>query len=144
MRRNSEEKKKNSQTILPKINPAIVAYNTTSPTYTAVFLLPRTPLTTSILGRLKLGPARSKASAGPECIPLAINACSIGISVKVEKYMKAPNIDATTFPKTVFCPTMLVMVASGSSGMINPEKIHINYQGNDIKISPDVKYTLPC
>lgn len=52
-----------------------------------------------MLGKLKEGPDKSKAKAGPFDIPLAINACKIGISVKVEKYIKAPNIEAIKFPK---------------------------------------------
>ena len=56
-----------------------------------VFLIPITLLITNIFGKDKAGPAKSKASAGPFPIPLAINPCKIGTSVKVEKYIKAPT-----------------------------------------------------
>ena len=39
-----------------------------------VFVVPKTFLITNMLGRLKLGPARSKAKAGPDAIPFEIKA----------------------------------------------------------------------
>ena len=41
-------------------------------------------------------------------MPLAINACKIGISVKVEKYIKAPKIEATKLPVIEFDVTLHV------------------------------------
>ena len=70
-----------------------------------------------MFGRLKDGPAKSNARAGPEAIPLAINACNIGISVNVEKYINAPNIEAIKLPVIVFCPTNLSIIVWGSKGL---------------------------
>jgi len=53
--------------------------------YYSCFLVSNTYLITSIFSKLRLGPANSKPRAGPLDMPLAINACKIGISVNVEK-----------------------------------------------------------
>jgi len=50
-----------------------------------------------MVGRLTEGPARSMATAGPFSIPNDIKLCTIGISVKVAKYMKAPKLLAIRF-----------------------------------------------
>ena len=67
---------------------------TTRATKTRVFLVPRTPLITSMLGRDTAGPAKRSESAGPRPMPEPIRLSRIGISVRVAKYIKAPDTDA--------------------------------------------------
>ena len=78
---------------------------TTSATYTIVFFVPIILLNTSMLGRLKAGPAKRSAKAGPLPIPEFINPCSIGTSVSVAKYIKAATIDEMKFAHKEFPPT---------------------------------------
>jgi len=82
---------------------------------TRVFFVPMTLLITSILGRLRAGPARSRASAGPCPIPLPRSPCSMGISVRVAKYMNAPATDANRFALREFPPTAFVIQREGIS-----------------------------
>ncbi len=58
-----------------------------------------------MLGNDNEGPAKSKASARPLLIPAAMSPCSIGISVKVAKYMNAPTIDAKRLENNELPPT---------------------------------------
>ena len=63
--------------MLPKIMPLKVAINITKDTKTTVFLVPSTLRITNIFGKLKAGPAKSKAKAGPFPIPLPMRPCKI-------------------------------------------------------------------
>ncbi len=93
----------------------------------------KTFLITNIFGRLNDGQANNKARAGHVDIPFAIKACIIGISVSVEKYIKAPNSDAIKFHNTVFCHTTDCIVLSGKIGIINPAiNTQINNSGKSI------------
>ena len=58
-----------------------------------------------IAGRESAGPARSKARAGPCPIPDPINPWRIGTSVRVAKYMRAPETEANRFAHREFPPT---------------------------------------
>jgi hypothetical protein len=91
--------------IAPKIIPVIVAIITTKLTYTTVFFVPIALPITSMLGKLKAGPARSSARDGPFPIPEPIRPCRIGTSVKVAKYINAPTTDEKKFAKREFPPT---------------------------------------
>jgi len=96
-------------------------------------LFHKTFLITNIFGRLNDGQANSKANAGHIDIPFAIKACIIGISVSVEKYIKAPNSDAIKFHNIVFCHTTDCIVLSGKIGIINPAiNTQINNSGKSI------------
>lgn len=102
-----------------------------------------------MLGKLKLGPDNNKANAGPLDIPFEIRACKIGISVKVEKYMKAPKIDAIKFPKILFLPTICSINCWGINGIINPAtKTPMKRRGikvfpkNQVSFSHDLEVSL--
>ena len=97
----------------PKINPDIVDITTTKVIYTKVFCVPITLRITSILGSDSAGPASSSASAGPLPIPLLINPCKIGTSVKVAKYINAPTIEAKKFEKIELPPTKSIIHSFG-------------------------------
>ena len=77
----------------------------TRATYTAVFFVPKTPRMTSIFGRDNDGPANSKAKAGPLPMPEANRPWTIGTSVNVAKYMKAPVKLAKKFDNNELPPT---------------------------------------
>ena len=79
----------------------------TSRTKTAVFLVPITERMTNMFGRLKAGPARSRASAGPLPIPAPIRPCRMGTSVSVAKYMNAPTTEANRLAHRELPPTRL-------------------------------------
>jgi len=83
----------------------MVAIMTTKLTYTTVFLVPITLLITNILGKLKAGPAKSNANAGPFPIPAPIKPCKIGTSVSVAKYINAATMDEKKFANKEFPPT---------------------------------------
>ncbi len=104
----------------PYVSPAIVEYINTIVMYVIVFLLPSIFLITNKLGRLILGPASSNANAGPLCIPSFMSACSIGISVSVEKYIMLPNNALAKFAVIVLVPATLSIKPSGISGITNP------------------------
>lgn len=95
------------------MNPEIVAIMITSETKTIVFCVPITERITSILGRLKAGPAKSNESAGPFPIPAPIRPCKIGTSVKVAKYINAPAIEAKRFARIELPPNALFTHAVG-------------------------------
>ena len=99
--------------IAPKIIPVIVAIITTKLTYTTVFFVPIALLITSMLGKLKAGPARSNAKAGPLPIPEPIKPCKIGTSVKVAKYIKAAITEEKKLAKREFPPTIVVIYREG-------------------------------
>ena len=63
----------------------------------AVFLTPITPPITSILGSDRVGPAKSSESAGPLPIPAPIKPWRIGTSVRVAKYINAPETETKRF-----------------------------------------------
>jgi len=96
-------------------------------------LFHKTFLITNIFGKLNDGHASKSANAGHIDIPFAIKACIIGISVSVEKYIKAPNIDAIKFHNILFCHTIDCIVLSGNIGIINPAiNTQINNSGKSI------------
>jgi len=66
-----------------------------------------------MLGRLKAGPERRSANAGPLPIPEPIKPWSIGTSVNVAKYIKAPETDAKRLALKLFPPTKLATNFSG-------------------------------
>ena len=68
-------------------------------------MVPRTERMTSMLGRETAGPERRRASAGPFPIPAPSNPCKMGTSVKVAKYIKAPEIAAKKLARSPFPPT---------------------------------------
>lgn len=68
-----------------------------------------------MFGKDSAGPANSSAIAGPLPIPAPISASTIGTSVSVEKYIKAPNTEAMTVDVNVLPPTA---IATHSEGMI--------------------------
>ena len=55
------------------------------------------------------GPRAASASAGPDPMPLPTRPCTIGTSVSVAKYMKAPAIAANTFDAIELPPTRPVI-----------------------------------
>ena len=100
-------------TIAPNIIPVIVAMITTKLTYTTVFFVPIALPITSMLGKLKAGPARSRANAGPCPIPEPIRPCRIGTSVKVAKYINAPTTDEKKLANKEFPPTRVATKCDG-------------------------------
>ena len=60
-----------------------------------------------MLGRLRAGPASSRASAGPLPMPLPNKPWMMGTSVSVAKYMKAPPSAAKKLAATELPPTMV-------------------------------------
>src|SRR5690554_468378 len=78
----------------PYIKPVMVAISTTRAQYTRVFCVPRMVRITSMLGNDRAGPASNSANAGPLPIPEPIRASTMGTSVRVEKYIRAPSTDA--------------------------------------------------
>jgi len=93
--------------------PVRVAITITNRTKTTVFFIPITEPITSIFGKDKAGPAKSKANAGPFPIPLPIRACKIGISVRVAKYIKAPTTEANRTEPNELPPTKLLIHSDG-------------------------------
>ena len=91
----------------------MVAIITTKLTYTNVFFVPMTLLITNILGKLKAGPAKSKANAGPFPMPEPIKPCKIGTSVSVAKYINAATIDEKKLANKEFPPTRAVTKRDG-------------------------------
>ncbi len=83
----------------------MVENNTTNPKYVSDFALPITFAIVKTLGILKLGPAKSSAKAGPLPIPNSINDLTIGTSVNVEKYIRAPMNEAIKFELKLLPPT---------------------------------------
>ena len=72
-----------------------------------VFFVPKMLRITSILGSESAGPASKRANAGPLPIPLPISPCTIGTSVNVAKYIKAPKNEAKRFENIEFPPTIV-------------------------------------
>ena len=68
---------------------------------------------TSIFGSDKAGPANNNASAGPFPIPDPSRPSTIGTSVKVEKYMKAPSTDANNVDSSELSPTAMFIHSLG-------------------------------
>ena len=96
------------QNILPNSQPETVDMTTTKATYTAVFFTPSTLLITSMLGNDSEGPDSNNANAGPLPMPEARSPCTMGTSVKVAKYIKAPvklarKFDRKELPPTAYC-----------------------------------------
>ena len=89
----------------PNIKPLILDIITTRQTKIRVFLVPITLRITNMLGKLKAGPASSRARAGPLPMPAPRRPCRIGTSVRVAKYMKAPTTEAKRFAPKELPPT---------------------------------------
>jgi len=100
---------------VPKINPLMVAMTTTSETKTIVFCVPMMLRMTSMLGRLKAGPASNRARAGPWPMPAPNNPCRMGTSVRVAKYMSAPATEANRLAQRELPPTAPATQALGIS-----------------------------
>ena len=71
----------------------------------AVFLTPITPPMTRMLGRDRAGPANRRDRAGPFPMPAPMSPWSIGTSVRVAKYINAPETDANRLAHREFPPT---------------------------------------
>ena len=71
----------------------------------SVLRLPSTLRMTSMLGRDRAGPASSRARDGPGPMPAPMSPCSIGTSVSVAKYMKAPATAANKVAKRPLPPS---------------------------------------
>src|SRR3546814_7182020 len=78
---------------------------TTSEQYTIVFCVPSTVRITSMFGSDNAGPANRIASAGPLPIPAPNRPSTMGTSVRVEKYMKAPRTEARRVEVKLLSPT---------------------------------------
>jgi hypothetical protein len=59
----------------------------------------------NILGKLSAGAASNKAKAGPLDICRSNKALTMGTSVRVEKYIKLPIIEAMKLENRLFEPT---------------------------------------
>jgi hypothetical protein len=77
----------------------------TRETKTTVLPVPMIERMTSMFGRERAGPARSRARAGPLPMPLPMRPCRMGTSVNVAKYMKAPANEATKLDMRELPPT---------------------------------------
>ena len=77
------------------MTPQMIAIRMTNPMYVRPLFFPMILVITSMLGRLSAGPESSMASAGPLPMPCAMRRPTIGTSVSVEKYMNAPDTEAT-------------------------------------------------
>ena len=96
----------------------MVDITTTRQTKIRVFLVPITLRITNMLGKLRAGPARSRASAGPWPMPAPRRPCRIGTSVRVAKYMKAPTTEAKRFAPKEFPPTQLLTQPAGLTPLV--------------------------
>ena len=87
--------------------PATVDRTTMIAQKAKVFFTPMIPARTSMLGSDRAGPARSRERAGPLPIPAPMRPCRMGTSVKVAKYMSAPETEANRLAHKEFPPTRL-------------------------------------
>jgi len=69
---------------------------------------------TRILGNETAGPASSRVRAGPWPMPAPSSPSRIGTSVRVAKYMKAPEIPANRLARTELPPTAEAIQAEGN------------------------------
>ena len=98
--------------------------------YVNAFLTPINFVNTIMLGKLSEYPAKNNARAGPLPIPSDISDCMIGTSVRVAKYMNAPNIDAKKLENILLPPNRSFTTSSGNGFEITPAmKTHANKKG---------------
>ena len=99
--------------IHPNNIPAKVERSITYEINTKAFFVPRILLMTIMLGSDNAGPAKSNANAGPLPMPEPRSPCTIGTSVKVAKYIKAPVTEAKKLAKKPFPPTAVAIHLEG-------------------------------